>query len=370
MRKTRVIGSIAGVGRDVWDPLFPGELEAFDYLWAVETSGLKGFVWRYVLVEDDGIVVAAAPMFVTTYPLETTLAKSGQRLVQGVRRVFPGLLNLKLASLGSPCTETLVVGFGPDLDPCEPAVLLGLILDAFEAEAVVAGAGLLGVKDAPLGQSDLWTAVACARGYRSISGLPVAALDIDFEDMETYLAALSAGTRKDMRRKLRNRSRIRVEWRRELDGVLDRVMALYRQTRDRAEMAFEDLTPAYFSNVAASMGDRAVYALYWEGETLLAANLLLLDDEVLIDKFFVMDGERGRALDLYFLSWFETVGECLRLGVKRYESGAAAYAVKLRLGSRLSPTTLYFRHRNRLLDRALGLAAPLFAAAPTLQAAA
>ncbi|CAN5312101.1 hypothetical protein BH10PSE2_BH10PSE2_20310 [soil metagenome] len=370
MPEARVVTSITEIGRASWDRLFPGELEAFDYLWAVEMAGLAGFSWRYVVIEVDGSLLAAAPMFLTTYALDTTLTAGGRRLVASARRVFPDLLKLKLASLGSPCTETLVIGFAPGVHGDEEGALLALLLDAFEAEASVAGARLLGVKDVSGAQASLWASVAHARGYRSLAGLPVASLDVDFKDEAAYLASLSAGTRKDMRRKLRNRSRIRVEWRHDLGSLLGRVMALYAQTRDRAEMTFEDLTPGYFSGVTAAMGHRATYALYWEGEDLLAANLLLQDGDVLIDKFFVMAGDRGRALDLYFLSWFENIGHCLQFGLKRYDSGAAAYSVKLRLGSRLSPTRLYFRHRNPLVNGALGLVAPWFAADPGQEAAA
>ncbi|MFZ8406833.1 hypothetical protein ACO1L8_14415, partial [Staphylococcus aureus] len=72
------------------------------------------------------------------------------------------------------------------------------------------------------------------------------------------------------------------------------------------------------------MPDRAYCTLYWEGDRLLAANLLLRGDDTLLDKFFFMDGERGRELNLYFLSWMQNVDYCLRHGLKRYQSGQAA----------------------------------------------
>lgn len=370
MLEARVVNSIVDIGREAWDCLFPDEVESFDYLQAVEAAGLEGFSWRYVVVEEAGRLVAAVPMFLTTYALDTTLGTFGQRMVAGVRRVFPDLLNLPLACLGSPCTEMLPLGFAIDAGRNQRSVLLGLILDAFEAEAVRSGARLMGVKDVPAFLAPLWDAVAGARGYGEITGLPVASLDIAFHTLDDYLASLSPGTRKDMRRKLRNRAKVRLEWRHDLEGVLDQTMALYRQTRDRADMQFEDLTPAYFSGVSKAMGERAVYGLYWSDRDLLAVNMLLRGDDILTDKFFVMDGERGRALDLYFLSWFNNIDYCLEANLARYQSGAAAYDIKLRLGSTLTGTSLYFRHRNPVMNSGLNLMAPLFAAHPPLRPAA
>lgn len=360
MPDARVVASIADIGAARWDALFPNALEPYDYLAAVEASGLEGFRWRYVLVEDGMRLLAVAPGFLTSYALETTLTGAGRRLADGVRRVLPHALTLNLACLGSPCTETLSVGYAPQLSAAERALMLRRLLGAFETEAREEGCGLLGVKDVPEPDRPFWDGVAGSVGYRSIPGLPVAHLDIDFPDLETYLGRLSPGTRKDMRRKLRALDHVRVEVRASLDGVLDRVMDLYRQTRARAEMQFEALTPAYFVGVIRQMPTRAFYVLYYAGDELLAANLLLQDGATLLDKFFCMDAARGRAFSLYFLSWFTNVRLCLERGLVRYQSGQAAYENKLRLGSRLTPTSMYFRHRNPMLNGALQLVAPLF----------
>jgi predicted N-acyltransferase len=162
-----------------------------------------------------------------------------------------------------------------------------------------------------------------------------------------------------MRRKLRSRSGVRVELRFSLGADLPRAMALYQQTLARASAQLETLTPAFFTEVATRMPGRAIFALYYAGDDLLAFNLLLEDDEVLLDKFFCMEAERGRAHNLYFLSWFYNLELCLARGLKRYRSGQANLGDKVRLGSRLTPTTMYFRHRNGLLNGALRALAPL-----------
>jgi hypothetical protein len=82
----------------------------------------------------------------------------------------------------------------------------------------------------------------------------------------------------------------------------------------------------------------------------------------LIDKFFCMDGQKGRSHNLYYLSWCTNLEYCLNHGIGRYQSGQAYYRNKVRLGSRLTANAMYFRHSNPLLQFALKMMSPLFAA--------
>jgi predicted N-acyltransferase len=359
--KVRVVDSIARIDKHSWNALFPGEPEDHDYLAAVEAAGLEGFHWRYIVAEQGDRLLAAAPAFITQYALETTLDDgAGRTVVRGLGRVLPGITTLRLACLGSPCTETAQIGWSADLSPGQRDDLTGRMMAALEQTARAERCGLMAVKDVPAMAGRSWAAALESAGYSAVAGLPTAELTIDFRSVEIYLTRLSPGTRKDMRRKLRAFDQVRVEVRHDLTGLEDQVMALYGQTRARGELQFETLTDAYFTGVLKRMGERALCVLYFVEDELLAANLLLVGDDVLLDKFFCMSAE-GRRHNLYFLSWFTNIGLCLERGLGRYQSGQAAYANKLRLGSRLLPTTLYFRHRNPVANRVLRWIAPLLA---------
>jgi hypothetical protein len=280
------------------------------------------------------------------------------------RRLSPRAFTVRMACLGSPCTEDAGVVFAPALEPARRAEALGLLLKAFEAAAAEAQCGLLAVKDAPVGDDSLWSAAAARAGYQASPGMPTAVLPIDFPDEAAYLARLSAATRKDMRRKLRALDAVRVEVVQRLNGLEERVLALYQETRARSDLQFEDLPAAYFTEVLARMGERAFCVLYWADGALIGCNLLLQDGDTLLDKFFCMESARGPAFNLYFLSWFVNVRLCLERGYGRYQSGQAGYVDKQRLGSRLIGAQMYFRHRRPLVNRALRWAAPLLADDP------
>ncbi|TXI01525.1 MAG: GNAT family N-acetyltransferase [Rhizobium sp.] len=353
--------SIRAIGRDAWNACFKGQVEDYDCLLAIEEAGLEGFEWRYITVTEDGRVCAAMPAFLCLYALDTTLEEGFlRRSVRRVQRRFPNFLKLRLACLGSPCTEAGAIGFHSDIQGERRGALLAEMLSFFEQLAATENCALVGLKDIPEQASAEFADVFAGRGYASIGGLPTAWLDIDFKTIDDYLAGLSASTRKDMRRKLKSFGQVRVEIRSDFGEFLPEVMALYHDTRNRSEWQFEELTPEYFQGILSRMTGRSFCAFYFVEDRLLAANLIVHDERVAIDKFFCMDGEKGRPYNLYFLSWFTNLRYCLENGLSRYQSGQAYYENKVRLGSKLTANTMYFRHRNPFLQRLLRLVSPLF----------
>jgi len=359
MLEARVFDSIARIDAAQWDACFTAPVEDHAYHLAIEGSGLAGFGFFYVAVFDGGHLVGAAPAFTTPYDLETTLDNARLRqMIAGWKRRAPGFLRVSLAALGSPCTEVAMLGIR---EVGRAREIASLLLDTFFRAARARGGVLLAVKDLAEGDRELWRPLIEACGCGFVAGLPVARLPIDFATTDAYLARLSAATRKDMRRKLRARAAVRLERVNRLDGYEEAIMSLYRDTRARAEMAFEDLTIDYFRRVLAHKPDGAFCTLYLKGGEVLAANLLLRDDTTLIDKFFVM-GAEGRAHNLYFTSWFDNIAYCLEHGLTLFQVGQAAYANKLRLGARLLRTDMAFKHRNPAVSACLKVLSPMFAA--------
>ncbi|RUM25842.1 GNAT family N-acetyltransferase [Rhizobium vallis] len=362
---TEVVGSIKEIGRDAWNACYFAEVEDYDYLLAVEMAGIEGFKWRYVVVRREGIVVAAMPAFHCRYLLETTLDPGRLRdAIEKVRRRFPRFLTQQLACLGSPCTETGVVGFHQTLTTELRELAFRCLVDAFELDAKEHGCVLIALKDISQPLDLAMNGILSSKEYVEVPGMPTAWLDPTFTSLEAYLDLLSSSTRKDMRRKLKAREKIVVKRWSGFGDLLPRAMQLYQQTRERSAWQFEDLTPAYFEGVLANMPGRSFCTMYFFNDKLLAWNLLLHDEGRLVDKFFCMDAEEGRAFNLYYLSWFENLKYCLENDIGLYQSGQAYYQNKVRLGSSLTRNSMYFRHRSPLLHTILRLLAPLLVSDP------
>ena len=345
-----VAHSIEDFGRDEWNRLFPGDLEDWAYYRAIERSRLSGFEWLYFGVREKGELLAVVPAFITDYRLDTTLTGPLRRVTRAIARVFPRLLRQRLLSLGSPVGEVCHLGFVVGLDSAAQAHLLDILLSKVEKYARRAGISMLAAKDATMAQDELWVTAAAAHGLRRQPSLPTALLDIRFDSLDGYLATLSHATRKDLRRKLRAAAAVRIEWRDNIDDIIDDVMRLYRETLAHAALTFEELTPEFFTSVLRELGPRARCATYWLDGRLVAFNLVLHDGDVLLDKFLGMDYAFVRRYNLYYLTWLENIRYCIEHGLKRYQSGQGLHREKLRLGSQLRANWLWYRHRNRVFD--------------------
>jgi predicted N-acyltransferase len=343
--------SIEAFDRDEWNALFPDEIEDGSYYRAVEQSRLAGFEWLYLSVREGDRLRAVVPAFVTDYRLDTTLSGPAKRATNAIARIAPRLLAIPMVSLGSPVAEVCHLGFAADCDAAERRRLADALFARLLAFAEERRIGMIAVKDARGADDALWSASCATAGLRRMPGQATAMLELPFRSLDDYLATLGAATRKDLRRKLRARDALRIEWRTDIDDVLPRIVELYRATLANAEYQFEELTPDYFAGVMRESRGRALCAAYWLGDVLIGFNLVLKNRDRLLDKFFGMDATLGRAHNLYYLSWLENVRYCIDNGIARYQSGQGLEREKLRLGSRLDPNWLWYRHRNPIVDR-------------------
>ncbi len=244
----------------------------------------------------------------------------------------------------------------------ERGAAIAALVDGLELRARHEKVSLVAVKDILGMRTEEISSVLSARGYVRLPSLPVAVLDLTgMRDVDGYLASLSSGTRRDMRRKLRSASAVRLEDRHDISDVHAELMALYQSVRAESRLDygdFEELPEDYFAHVADQLGARALFRLYWVGATLAAFNLLFIEKERIIDKFLGMRYPLAREHNLYALSWIENVRLCLSKGVRTLQTGQTAYAEKMRLGSHLVPSSVWFRHRSPGVHGLLRVVAP------------
>ena len=353
MITAQAFSSIQAIEREAWNDCFPDSLEDWDYIVAVENAGIEGFEWRYLTLYRGSTLIAAATAFTTSYRLDTTVQGIGKRFTEKLNHILPGLVQLPLYAIGSPVTEQCNAGTASHIPPDQRPALLARLLLLAQHDARQLDIGLIAVKDVPSHDDD-WSHSCKAAGYQSMPSLPRAVLPVPFGSVDCYLGSLGKSTRKDMRRKLRSPGP-RVEWRSSIDDVLPDIMRLYEASLARSDLQFERLPPAYFTGILQQLGDRALCVLYWLDDQLVAFNLLLIDEHRLVDKIFGHDLELTREYSLYFRSWMENVDYCIRNRIALYECGQAGYASKVRLGCTFQSNTLFFRHRNGLVNNMLKL---------------
>jgi hypothetical protein len=189
-------------------------------------------------------------------------------------------------------------------------------------------------------------------GFHRLPWVPGGTLPITFDSVEDYLGRLSSAARRDLRRKMRASSDVRVTRSRHISPCLDRIWRLYMATVERVPTALGVHNRLFFDKICEKVPG-AEYALYFVQDELVAFNLLVASEEMLVDKYFCMDRAVGRKHNLYFLSWLENIRTCVERKIPLYHAGQGAQKTKEHLGAKPVPSFLLLKHRRPGLDRFL-----------------
>lgn len=305
---------------DVPDDFFPDHPEGLSFYRLFRRADPDGFRLGCLLVRRDGVVVSAVPYFVMRFALNTMLHEGMlKRLLAGV--------GLRIACVGHPSAD-----IGRIAGETSAEVLACVNREMSRLAPVICYKGF--GADLPL------------PGFARVIGLPVPVLPLPANFWNT----LGTRRRNDLKRKLKFSAHLRFE---EHDGLpeqyVDRVMALYLNTHERAPVKFERLNRAYFVETAPI----SKYLLFFEGDSLIGFAQTLCGHGQMIHKYVGMDYERNRRYRLYFALFLRAIDICLRDGLTLLDSGVTAYEFKRYLGSEMHDTWLYYQHRNPLLNALL-----------------
>ena len=353
-----------------WQTLLPNSLEAFSYHLAFAQANIKGFKTGYITIfeseksDPEKIVpekiVLVAPIFVMDYALDTTVQGKLKAFTTRLRGLFPKLMNLRLLCVGSAVTDSAQIGFSKI-----NAEIMQTLHQKLEEVAELEHASVIAFKDVT--EADLAELKAPLQnlGFSVVDNMPVAKNNINFNNLDDYLASLSYSTRKGLRRKMKSFAQLRIEEHKGMPPKMAEIYQLYLNCYEKSELKFEKLTQQFFEQLAQLMPNNCRFVLYYfsekNEEKLIGFNCLLYKDGLLMDKYIGLDYAKSHELNLYSLSWIHNIQMCIRDGFHTFQSGQAAYETKLSLGASLEQTYIVFRHRNRFINPILKLASRVLA---------
>ena len=205
---------------------------------------------------------------------------------------------------------------------------------------------------------------ACVEaGYVMLEGQALAYVAIDFADEETYLARLSSGRRKDIRRKLRKRDDVAVETvacgdvRFVAEAEIDAFYALYENVYAQSDVHFDKLSRGFFAAILRDASHGGVVFVYRHEGRMIGWNICFVVDGKLIDKYVGFLYPAAREQNLYFTSWFHNLNWARERGLTHYVAGWTDPEIKSYLGASFTLTrhALYLRNPLlRLAARKLG----------------
>lgn len=341
-----IIDSIKDIPAATWNDFFGQDLvEGYGYQKALEESGLKEFTFGYLLAKRGLHLAGIIPFFVMNFSFDTMINGSIHKFVAKFRR----FLTLKVLFLGSPTTEEFYLGIAKDecLDEVFDQALK--VLSDFCQKNKISGICFynLSEKNRPLAE------YLTRKKFFKMEALPTTMVEINAPSLEDYIKGLSKNSRKDLKKKLKKSAsqvNLNTELREDIDDVAEEVYQLYLNNFGDSDIHFETLTPQFFKNICKNMPGIAKYFITYDKDRIVAFNLCLIKNNLLIDKFIGLDLKVAHQYHLYFTTFCHNIDWCIKNGIRYYQPGVTDYYPKVRLGAKLIPLYNYSKAFNPALD--------------------
>jgi hypothetical protein len=336
--------SAAELGR-----LFPEPSNTAPLLSLLQESGIDGFTLRSIVVFKDDVPILLLPLFETRFDLSAFVEGWIKKSLKAAGRLAPSLFQPRILGVGLVVGEASEIGIDRQIDASTLASAFKMAFATLQKLADELKSDLVALYnfshygDIPAELLNTYHRAKCQFCAR---------MPIDFKSLEEFLARRSKVARKNLRRKMRAAPEVRVFRTRDIAPFLGRIYQLYRATVERSPMAFGAHNRLFFEKICERVPG-AEYTLYFVREELAAFNLLVVKQEVMVDKNFCMDYEIGRKYNLYVLSWLENIRTCAERGIPIYDAGQGVEKTKAHLGAALVPMYLLFKHRQPVIHRFL-----------------
>lgn len=305
---------------------------------------------------------SGVPGFYMDFDLLTTADADTLKAVSALP-VF-GLLQ-KILTWRTLFFGTTVSEYAPMASDLDTRTQLASLIDSWHKKS-----RLLIIKDIPeqsplLSESDRHASGelldACRKsGFTIIAGQALAYVPIDFRGEDDYLARLSPGRRKDIRRKLKVRSELAIHviptgsTRLADPSFQQELYGLYLEVFAQSEIHFDKLTPHFFKAVLQDAKLDGHLFLYYNAGQLIGFNLCFIHNGMLVDKYVGFHYPAARHYNLYFVSWLENLNFALTRQLTHYVAGWTDPEIKAYLGAKFTFTQHAVYPRNRLLRHVLG----------------
>jgi len=323
-----------------------------------------GFSASALVAFDGDQPVGAVPLFQVKFSLAMVFGPPLNTIADWLSRGRPALMNPLVLAVGSPQSEECPIGIRRFAPAAERTRILASILQGLLHHADAVGSSILAFKDVTDGDA-LWAHETLIQaGFSRFPSLPVAVLELPFRDEAEYLATLKPRLRSELRRKMKQAAEVETEIATSIDGIHDQVAELFHETRTHRRVdygSFDDVGPNFFPELMRNLNGCARVMLCRLGGKLVSFNVFLVERNRVLAKYIGMRYPIARQLNLYYYNWLMMVRFCIDHAIPQFQTGQTTYEIKMRLGSKLKRSWIYFRHLQPLANRLLHAAAPFAA---------
>ena len=339
--RTEIFRSIRDIEAARWDELSSPSVLARShaYLEAVEASSINDYEYFFpVIFNETNEIVAHACVYTVTTDFAQLLPGFLRRLVAGIRRFCPGLLNVRITECASP----LMVGHSITIRPGEDRERL--ILELGRAVSGIARSqksSLVVIRDFLESERKEFDTFLQS-GYNLASNMPLARIRVRWNSYEEYLSNMRSRYRKDVRRKLKRADKndheimVLKTFAEHANIWAAQARVVYENTNGFKR---EIIPSEYYENMDYKLGDRSMLLVFKRDGRMVAHGMILADDSHTVATYF--GRESGPANN----EWFSLINEAIRISIDRKSAyinlGRGLYDAKSIVGADIEPLFVY-----------------------------
>jgi hypothetical protein len=307
------------------------------------------------------------PAFSASFDLLTTVDPAVRRVVDMLpfARTWRRLLHARTCFVGTTVSEYALFPAHAAAEDVAQCIVTSVgaeypfvIIKDLPGDAVLVG------EDA-CAWSQRLTEACRALGFVTVEGQALAYVPINFASVEEFLARRSHVRRKNLRRKLRSASALRIE---EVptgsesftDAMMTRLYQLYLNVYRQSEIHFDLLTENFFRALFLGAGNGGIVFLHYAADELIGFNLCFRTETMLIDKYVGFAYPQAQGHNLYTVSWFHNLAYALANDLRYYVAGWTDPGIKRELGAEFTFTKHLVYVRNPFLRALLARSKRLF----------
>ncbi len=348
--------SIKEINEQQWNALInPDDIQQkYGFYLALEESKTADFIFKYIAVFDNDILIAAMPAFITeSFYVDIPLMGTIKKITGFFKKIFPGFLKIKVLFCGNPVSEYNVFLFNNKYDKFE---LLDLILKEFHLIAKNEKIKYTAFKDYKDITADIKKFIKKFK-YTHVYSMPGTYIIHNVKTFDEYLQTLNKKNRHNIRNKI-NKSQgsteIKIEYYDDFSSIIDEIFRLYENTYNKAVCKFEKLNREFFYNINKYMGNnKKVMAIRYRGK-IAAFSLLLFSENRCINMRMGLDYSVAYDFYAYFLVLYENLKFIFDNKINTLLLSQSTYRPKLEIGAGIQVLDAFVRNRNPVFNFLMG----------------
>lgn len=190
-------------------------------------------------------------------------------------------------------------------------------------------------------------------GFVPIETYPDTKLEINFKSIEEYIENLSDATRYDIRRKIKNYSKLSpltFEIEKDCSKHIDRIYELYLNTVKNNDLIFEIIHKDFFINLTKNMPEETHFFLWRLNEKIVGFEVSSVINDTLLAHYIGFDYEIAYKYSLYFITFLDRIQWCIKNNIKYLKGGGFGYEPKKRLKFNFERNFFYMKPRYKILE--------------------